>query len=705
MKINMKNEKLFPLFQPLTTLKGIGPKTVKKLTDLTGGQGRIIDLLFHLPVNIIDRTYSPKLDDAEENSIATLTIKIDKHIPPQRYRKTSYQVVCSDMQKSRRKLYINFFNPRPEYINEILPIGETKVVSGKINFYQKKLSMMHPDYIVNENEKDKILIKEPIYPLTQGITNKLVKNTIQEALKLLPDFDEWLDKNLIKIENLNSFKNALIKVHSPENTNDLSAKNKDKIRLAYDEILSSQLSLGIMRERHKKEAGIKMVGTNKLRDAVRKKLPFKLTNAQENVIKEIDHDMAEPYKMLRLVQGDVGSGKTLVALMTMLTAIENNTQSCLMAPTDLLTRQHYHKLKEITKDLGIHIAILTGRDKGKERTLKLKMLEEGHIDILVGTHALFQKKIKFNNLTLAVIDEQHRFGVDQRVFLSEKGNQTNILSMTATPIPRTLTMTMYGDMEVSQINELPPGRQPIDTILLSQGKMEELIHKLKNKIAEGEKIYWVCPLVEESEKLDLAAAETRHRFLIDYLGKSVGLIHGKMDNNDKDHIMADFINPNGQTKLLVSTTVIEVGVDVPDATIMIIEHAERFGLAQLHQLRGRIGRGHKKSVCILMYGDKLSDNGKQRLNVMRSTQNGFIIAEEDLMLRGAGEILGTKQSGLPKFKLADYAEHKKMFIDAMKETKYILDTDPHLTSARGENLKTLLYLFEQDKKMQKLSGG
>lgn len=491
-------------------------------------------------------------------------------------------------------------------------------------------------------------------------------------------------------------------VHYPKEQMDLMATSKDRQRLAYDEFLANQLALEIMRRQMKKKKGRALVPTGVLKAKILENLPYQLTSAQVKSVEEIEKDMADPSAMMRLLQGDVGSGKTVVALLAMLVAVENNAQAALLAPTEILARQHYKSLSEMVGET-LNIAILTGRDKGKAREKLLADLVAGDIDILVGTHALFQKDVFYHDLAFAVIDEQHRFGVEQRMMLAAKGNGMDILTMTATPIPRTLTLTAYGDMDVSRLTEKPPGRQPIDTRTVPLRRLEEVVAAAARAIDGGNRLYWICPLVEESEVLDLAAAEERYRHLEQIFGARVGLVHGKMKPKEKDAVMEAFAA--GDIEILVATTVVEVGVDVPEATVMVIEHAERFGLAQLHQLRGRVGRGAGKSTCLLLYGAISGEAVKSRLRIMRETEDGFLIAEEDLKLRGAGEVLGTRQSGLPDFKVADLAEHGGLIPMARDDAKLILERDPDLMSERGQALRTLLYLFGRDEGVRYLKSG
>jgi ATP-dependent DNA helicase RecG len=540
--------------------------------------------------------------------------------------------------------------------------------------------------------------------MAQGVSGKVLLRLMDQALASVPDMTEWQDPPLLAREGWPSFDDAIRSVHAPLEAEDLRADNPARRRLAYDELLSSQLALLLVRKAARSVKGRAVKGTGLLRQTVLTALPFELTGAQKRSVSEIDADMAGETRMLRLLQGDVGSGKTVVALLAMLNAVENGAQAALMAPTEILARQHLETLTPLCAAAGIRLALLTGRDKGKPRAALLEALAAGEIDIVVGTHALFQDDVAFQDLAVAVVDEQHRFGVHQRLALSAKGRAVDVLVMTATPIPRTLTLTHYGDMDVSRLDEKPPGREPADTRALPIDRLEDVIAGLHRAIAGGSKVYWVCPLVEESETGDLAAAEARHELLTQILGPRVGLIHGRMKGPDKDAVMAAFAGDG--LDVLVATTVIEVGVNVPTARVMVIEHAERFGLAQLHQLRGRIGRGGGKSTCLLVYAGPLGETARSRLETMRRTDDGFEIAEEDLRLRGAGEVLGTRQSGMPNFRLCpDLLEAQDLIEMARKDAEVLVARDPELASPRGEALRTLLYLFERDAAVRTLRSG
>ncbi len=694
---------LNPLFASVETLAGVGSRIAKLLEKITGD--RLIDLIWHLPNGIIDRRFAPKVGDAPAGRICTLTVEVLAHsAPPNRNSRLPYKVICGD---DTGRITLTFFHAKGDYLSKTLPVGETRVISGKVEVYDGQRQMAHPDHIVSESQKSAIQRVEAVYPLTAGLSPKTLVKAIHGALDKTPDLAEWLDPAQIKRDNWPGWADALRTVHHPDTGAELDLTSSMRQRLAYDELLSNQLALAIVRSKARRLAGRVIKGNGRLRQKVTAALPFTLTGAQTRTLGEIDTDLGSNHRMLRLLQGDVGSGKTVVALMAMLSAVEAGGQAALMAPTELLAQQHLATLQPLCDACGVSISFLSGRVKGKARDAVLDDVVSGKTSILIGTHALFQKDVAFKDLMLAIVDEQHRFGVHQRLELAQKGRAVDMLVMTATPIPRTLTLTAYGDMDVSRLDEKPPGRKPVDTRLVNLERLSETIAAVQRAISSGAKVYWVCPLVEESETSDLAAAEERHRHLTQILGDTVALVHGRLKGPEKDAAMAAFAdtqNLNGP-KVLVATTVIEVGVDVPEATVMVIEHAERFGLAQLHQLRGRIGRGDKPSTCLLLYSPPLTETAKARLNIMRDTEDGFLIAEEDLRLRGAGEVLGKRQSGLPEFRLADLAIHADLLTMARDDTKLILERDADLQTERGKALRTLLYLFEQDAAIQTLRSG
>ncbi len=693
----MRPQILNPLFTGIEKLKGVGSKNFKLLRNLCGD--KIVNLMWHLPYNVIDRTYSEPLRSASANKIWTGIIQVKEHIVPPS-KKQPYKIVVTD---GTEELTLNFFKYYKDAFQKSLPVGSKKAISGKLEIFNSRLQMNHPDYMVIPEMLDMLKAVEPVYPLCAGITNKIMLKLKNEWIKSVPVLPEWQDKHFLQANKFPSFSDAVKTVHSPKNYFDLENSNPAKKRLVYDELLSNQLALAIVRQRHKKQAGRSINGNGVLREKLLKSLGFELTDAQKRVLNEIYQDQKAIYKMLRLVQGDVGSGKTIVAFLSMLNATECGFQSAIMAPTEILAKQHFETMKVWADIIGIKIELLTGKVKGKKRTEILDLLKNGKIDILIGTHALFTEDVTFKDLACIVVDEQHRFGVNQRLELTNKGNKPDILVMTATPIPRTLVLTQYGDMDYSKIDEVPKGRKPTDTRIIPLTKLNEVVDGLKRKISTGSRAYWVCPLVEDNEKLDLAAAEERYKSLQKIFGDKVGLVHGKMKEKEKDDVMEKF--KTGQYLVLVATTVIEVGVNVPEATVMIIENAQRFGLAQLHQLRGRIKRGFETSNCILLYGYPLSDVSRERLNIMKNSEDGFLIAEKDLEIRGGGEILGTKQSGFNEFKLADLSEHKDLLLTAKKDADFILENDKNLTSERGLALRTLLYLFEQDEAIKTYLAG
>lgn len=682
---------LDPLFRALTTLPGVGPKNAKLFEKLIGGP-KVLDLLFHRPVDFIDRRFSPKIAEAPDGRICTMEVSVGKHFPNQR-KSQPYKVWCTD---DTGAINLVFFHAHKNWIEKQLPEGAKVVISGKVEFYAGKPQMTHPD-IVPPEDRAQLETLEPVYPLTAGLTNKTVRKAMEGALKFVPSLPEWLDPEFKKRKSWADWDVCVKALHEPP----APAGTLD--RLAYDELLANQLTLALVRNRQKKSAGRVFDGDGALRAKFRSALPFSLTGAQERTLGEIEEDMKAPMRMLRLVQGDVGSGKTVVAALAMLNVVECGAQAAFMAPTEILARQHAESLRPWLEAAGVRYVVLTGRDKGKARDILLQQIANGAAQIVIGTHAIFQDQVEFADLGLAVIDEQHRFGVHQRLMLSAKGRGTDVLVMTATPIPRTLTLTAYGDMDVSRLDEKPPGRKPVDTLLISQDKLDDVVDGLKRQISSGARVYWVCPLVEESEFVDLAAAEERYDILKAVFGDRVGLVHGRLKPAEKDEVMNKFAA--GELDILVATTVIEVGVNVPEATIMVIEHAERFGLSQLHQLRGRVGRGGDKSYCFLVYSGPLGETAKERLAIMRETEDGFIISEKDLELRGAGDILGVKQSGVVEFRLADLAVHAELLAAARDDAKLIIDKDPDLTGPRSGALRTLLYLFERDQAIQYLRSG
>lgn len=688
---------LDPLFRSITTLPGVGPRNGKLMAKLIGGE-KVLDLLFHAPVDFIDRRFSCSIADCPNGKIVTLQVHIDKHFPNSR-KSLPYRVKVTD---DSGDMSLVFFRANKGWIEKLLPLEKDRVISGKVEYFQGKPQMLHPD-IVKVDERKTLETIEPIYPLTAGITNKIINKSIRSAINDIPTLPEWLDTAHKVRESWPDWHDAMRMLHDPQHANDLDPMHKTRMRLAYDELLANQLTLALVRDRNRKMNGRCFPVSRALRPKMFDALPFDLTGAQKRSLAEIDADMASPEKMMRLVQGDVGSGKTVVAALAMLNALEAGAQAAFIAPTEILARQHAQSLKPWFEACGVRFVTLTGRDKGKARETILHQIQNGAAQVIIGTHAIFQADVHYHDLGLAVIDEQHRFGVHQRMELSNKGQGTDILLMTATPIPRTLALTAYGDLEISKLDEKPPGRKPVQTMLFANEKLDQVVDGVARKIREGVRVYWVCPLVEESELSDMAAAEERYDVLSAHFGERVGLVHGRMKATEKDAVMQKFAE--GDLDILVATTVIEVGVNVPEATIMVIEHAERFGLSQLHQLRGRVGRGADQSYCFLLYAAPLGEVAKERLNIMRETEDGFIIAEKDLELRGSGDVLGTKQSGMSDFKMADLSAHGDLLATARNDAKLIVSKDVKLETERGKNLKNLLYLFEMDQAIRYFKSG
>jgi ATP-dependent DNA helicase RecG len=700
----MRPNVLSPLFAPLSALSGIGPKLEKLFGRLIGRESeppRIIDLLFHLPTGFVDRRNQPKLSEVKPDTVATVAVTIERHRPPPPHRpRAPYNIEASD---DTNTLTITYFNARKDYLEKLLPVGELRYVSGTATFYDGHLQMLHPDRVVDAGGFASLPLLDPIYPLTEGLGPNQVRKAMDLALARLPVLPEWQDEAWLSRNAYPDFSDALRTVHRPEQPEDITPEGAAWSRLAYDELLASQLALVLLRVHMRTRAGRGSAAEGRLRARIIAALPYALTPSQERAVTDIVADLAQPQRMLRLLHGDVGSGKTVVALIAAATVIEAGRQAALMAPTEILARQHHATISRLAAAAGIRLAILTGRERGREREDILTALAAGDIDLIVGTHALFQDNVAFHDLALAIVDEQHRFGVHQRLALTRKGEAVDLLVLTATPIPRTLVLTFFGDMDVSELREKPAGRQKIDTRAVPLERLDEIIDGVARAIDEGRRAYWVCPLVEESESVDLAAAEERYKALQKRFGALVDVVHGRMRGADKDRAMERFAS--GETRLLVATTVIEVGVDVPEASIMVIEHAERFGLAQLHQLRGRIGRGAEKSICILLYRGPLGPTAKARLAILRETDDGFRIAEEDLKLRGEGDVLGTRQSGMPGFHVARIEFHGKLLIVARDDAALILSRDPKLKTPRGQALINLLYLFAREEAIGLIRAG
>lgn len=686
----MRPEILNPLFAEVETLKGVGPALAKPLRKLA--LERAVDLLFHLPTGAIDRKRVDELDAQDAGRVITVDLV------PTNYRASGgrgpFRVGATDA--AGNILNLVYFGGNPGWAKKLLPIGEKRTVSGKLELYGQDMQMIHPDHVLPPEEAADLPMREPVYPLSEGLTSRRLGQLVEQALARAPSLPEWIEPGLLAARGWPAWREALLRVHA--DPQDEMARQ----RLAYDELFANQLALMLVRASSRRRRGMPLHGDGRLRD--RLKLPYAPTGAQSRSIAEIEGDLVQATPMTRLLQGDVGAGKTLVATMALLVAVEAGAQGAMLAPTEILARQHYDTLSRTLAGLPVNVAILTGREKGKAREATLMGLADGSIDILVGTHAIFQEKVGYRNLGLAVVDEQHRFGVAQRMMLQSKAERPpHLLVMTATPIPRTLTLSHYGEMDVSRLDEMPPGRQPIETRVISGERLDEIVQALGRHMAKGGQAYWVCPLVEESEQSDLAAAESRAESLRQLFGDRVGVVHGRMKGPEKDAVMADF--SAARLGVLVATTVIEVGVDVPNATLMIIEGADRFGLAQLHQLRGRVGRGDQHSICLLLRGNALSETARARLALMRETNDGFRIAEEDLRLRGAGEILGTRQSGEAAFRLAGPERTAALIETATQDARLLVDRDGGLDGERGQAARTALYLFERDAAVGLLRAG
>ncbi len=699
----MRPNRLNPLFGGLTTLAGVGPKVERLYRRLLGreDEARLLDLLFHLPTGIIDRRARPKLQDVVPGSVVTVAVTIDRHRPsPPNRPRVPYQIYASD---ETGELILTFFYARRDYLEKLLPVGERRYVSGTTGLYDGMLQIVHPDRVVDDAGLASLPLIEPVYPLTEGLSLNQVRKAVEAALQRLRELPEWQEPTWFAREQFPSFAQALRTLHRPATPDDVVPTSRAWTRLAYDELLAGQLALALLRAHIRRPLGRATPGTGELRRKLIAALPYSLTLSQTRAIDDIAADLAKPERMLRLLQGDVGSGKTVVALNAAAAVIEGGRQAALMAPTEILARQHFGTIAPLAQAAGMTLAILTGRERGRERDAMLERLRQGEIELLVGTHALFQEDVAFRDLGLAIVDEQHRFGVHQRLALAKKGEAVDMLVMTATPIPRTLVLTYFGDMDISELREKPAGRQPIDTRTLPADRLGEVTEAVGRALKEGRQVYWICPLVEESEKIDLAAAEERFAELKQTFGAWTDLVHGRMKGVEKDAAMARFAA--GETRLLVATTVIEVGVDIPQASIMVIEHAERFGLAQLHQLRGRIGRGSARSTCLLLYRAPLGETAKARLEIMRQTEDGFRIAEEDLRLRGEGDVLGTRQSGVPGFRIARIESHGGLLAAARDDAQLILARDPTLATERGEALRHLLYVFGRDEAIRLIRAG
>ncbi len=691
-------EILFPLFGDITGLPGVGRRIAGLLEHLDIRRPR--DLLFTLPTGGIDRNMRRSVHEAALPAVVTVEAEVLEHHPP-RAKGRPWRVSMRDQGGSFQLI---FFHPRPDWIRRTLPEGARRIVSGRAELFDGVIQMPHPDHILPPARAHAIPPFEPVYPLTAGLGARTMRRVVLAALDLAPPLPEWIEPGVLTRHKWPAWTAALHQAHHPRGAGDLTPTAPARQRLAYDELFAHQLTLALVRARRQRSPGRPSPGTGRLQERLRRALPYALTAAQERVIAEIRADMASERRMSRLLQGDVGAGKTVVAMMALLTAVESGGQGAMMAPTEILARQHFDSLRPLAEAAGVRMALLTGRDTGRARQQKLAALKAGEIDILLGTHAVIQRDVDFADLRLAVIDEQHRFGVRQRMELGDKGDRADLLVMTATPIPRSLALAQYGDMDLSVLDEKPPGRKPVSTVLVSDSRTDEVIAHLKQAVASGRQAYWVCPLVTESETVEWMAAERRHAALARELGADrVGLVHGQMPPAEKDAAMARFVA--GETRVLVATTVIEVGVDVPNASIMVIEQAEHFGLAQLHQLRGRVGRGSAESACVLLYSPPLSPTARARLTALRENDDGFALAEIDLRLRGAGDVLGVAQSGLPRFRVADLETQAGLMELARDDARLLLATDPLLDSDRGRAARTLLWLMERTDAMRLLEAG
>jgi ATP-dependent DNA helicase RecG len=686
----MRPERLNLLFAEADTLEGVGPKLRKPLDKL--GLTRIRDLAYHLPDRFVTRRAVENLDEASEGEQIVVALTSIEHRAP-RNNRGPYRVLAQDA--SGNVCALTYFGRASYTAKKLLPVGEKRWVAGRLDRYGDMLQIVHPDHVEQEGGAALGTLVEPVYPLAEGLTQPKVAGLARQALERVPDLPEWIEPGVMAKHGWPAWRDALVLAHR-------APHDEARDRLAYDELFANSLALMLVKAANRRKRGQPLRGNGSLRERLR--LPFPLTGAQRRSISEIEGDLAQDSPMLRLLQGDVGAGKTVVALETMLVAVEAGAQAALLAPTEILARQHYETLRELAAPTGVQIALLTGRDKGKARESILMGLVDGSIDLVVGTHAIFQESVAYRNLGLVVIDEQHRFGVSQRLMLTQKGKLTpHTLAMTATPIPRTLTLAQYGEMEVSRLDEMPPGRKPIMTRVVALDRMEDVVSGIARHLETGQQAFWVCPMVHENEREDLAAAESRFAALKARFGDAVVLVHGQQKPEIKDAAMERFVS--GEAKLMVATTVIEVGVDVPNATLVVVEQAEHFGLAQLHQLRGRVGRGSQQAVCLLLRSPQISETARRRLALMRETQDGFRIAEEDLELRGAGELLGTRQSGDSPFRIAQPEQIKRLLPLAHDDARLLVERDGGLSGERGEAARLLLYLFERDWGVQLLRGG
>ncbi|QTL06311.1 ATP-dependent DNA helicase RecG [Aquabacter sp. L1I39] len=697
----MRPTLLDPLFAPITALKGIGPKLERPFARLLNRDApRVLDLLFHMPSSFVDRRARPTIADAIPETDVTLKVTVEAHYPPAPGRRAPHRTLVADQTGD---LTVVHFNVEAGRIERLLPLGATRWLCGRISLFDGMRQMAHPDRILDEAGFAKLPAIEPVYPLVEGLAGGYVRRALDGALARIPALPELLPAALVAAQGWPDFATALARLHHPKNPIDALPSGAPWRRLAFQELLAHQITLALVRSRQSRAGGRSSVGDGRLTRQILAALPFALTEAQGQALAQIRADIRSDKAMLRLLQGDVGSGKTVVGLLAAAEVAEAGRQTALMAPTEILARQHYETIAPIAAAAGLATAVLTGREKGRAREVILKDLAEGRTHLVVGTHALIQPDVVFADLALAIVDEQHRFGVEQRLSLARKGPATDMLLMTATPIPRTLVLTLFGDMDHSELRQKPPGRQPVDTRAVSLDRLDEVVHGLGRALRAGAQVYWICPLVEESDVSDLAAASERAETLRQVFGDTVGLVHGRMSGAEKDKVMARF--QSGELRVLVATTVVEVGVNVPSATLMVIEHAERFGLAQLHQLRGRVGRGSKASTCLLLYRGPLSETAKARLAILRESEDGFAIAEEDLRLRGEGDVLGTRQSGFPGFGIARLEMHADLVATARAVAHETVQADPELESPASMPMRLLLHLHDSNATMRLLSAG
>jgi ATP-dependent DNA helicase RecG len=699
----MRPALLDPLFAPVTTLPGVGPRVAAMIAKATGADGEeplVRDLLFHLPSGFVDRRSRPPLWQMPQSGFVTVEGVVERIERPRPGSEAPWRIILGD---GKAAIQVIYFNAQADWMKKLFPVGARRIVSGEVEWFDMRPQIRHPEYVLDPEHAAALPAVEPVYRLTAGLSPKILRRAIGAAQERVPELPEWLSPELVAARGWPAFGTALRTLHQPAQPEDADPAGPSWQRLAFDELTASQLALALVRASLRRGRGTIWQAAGELRRRIEAALPFRLTLSQIEALREVERDLAGEDRMLRLLQGDVGSGKTVVALIAMADVVEAGGQAALMAPTELLARQHVQTIAPLAEAAGIEVALLTGKDRSGEKSDALARIADGSAGIAIGTHALFQAGVAFRRLGLVVVDEQHRFGVHQRMALSQKGEAPDMLVMTATPIPRTLVLSYFGDMDVSRLTEKPAGRQPIDTRAVPLDRLDEVLSRIGKAIESGAKAYWVCPLVAESEKSDLAAAEERYAALRKAFGRRIGLIHGQMKPADKEAAMEAF--RSGETAILVSTTVVEVGVDVPDATIMVIEHAERFGLAQLHQLRGRVGRGTQRSACLLLYRPPLGETARARLEAMRETEDGFRIAEEDLRLRGEGDVLGTRQSGMPGFRLALPDVHAELLEVARDEAKLMLARDPGFASERAEALRLLLYLFGRDAAVRLMRAG